>query len=101
MAWSEEVKKFVCVGNAIASSSNGLDWTIRKVVGREDQKIQLSEVIWTDVLKAFIAVGDDRSVLHSTDGDTWQVYVKPEELGTDLPANARFTGVAVVDPPKD
>jgi hypothetical protein len=100
IAWSEEAQKFVCVGNAIASSPNGLDWQIQEVVGKEDQTIQLNEVIWTDDLKAFIAVGDDCSVFYSRDGDKWEVYIKPEELGKAL-AHASFTGVAVVDPPKD
>ena len=73
VTWGESSARFVAVGlsfttSTIMHSSDGDTWTAASSVW---DGIFFEDVVWSDSLRSFVAVGTDGFIVHSRDGDSW------------------------------
>ena len=70
---SESLIRFVAVGSRwptsiIMHSNDGNTWTEASPVWNQ---IFFEDVVWSESLRSFVAVGTDGAIVHSRDGDSW------------------------------
>lgn len=98
IAWSRANKRFVAVGSnrSILSSDDGLEWSgqqlpkRRILLGLATENFDFNEVIYSQTLNAFVAVGTDFTAYYSFSGNTEKSHINKEWLNL-MQAKSQFS----------